>query len=82
MTVLDPNAVYTIATAAKALGLPEKCISVAIRSGELTASRRGRFYFITAYWLRAWIESGKIDRRDREQETRDILEFERPDPAA
>jgi hypothetical protein len=91
MTVIDPNGVYTVESAAKVLNIPERALRNAIRAGELTVSKRARTHFLTGRWLLAWIEDGRVRRPAGDAEAVELMgtplvyEFKTPgpnDPAA
>lgn len=53
--LIDPAAVYTVATAVLALDIPSASIRRAIRIGELPAVRRSRRLYIAGRDLLAWV---------------------------
>jgi hypothetical protein len=64
--VLDPHAVYTIPSAAAALGLAKETLPREIRLGRLQARKRGGRYFILGQWLLDWLASGEPHRNWQE----------------
>jgi hypothetical protein len=57
--VIDPNAVYTVPTAAAALGLARETLPREIRLGRLQARKRGGRHFILGQWLLDWVSTGE-----------------------
>ena len=60
--VIHPNAVFTLASAAAACGLPSNCLPREIRLGRLQARRRGGRYYILGQWLLEWLATGETHR--------------------
>jgi hypothetical protein len=60
--VIDPTAVYTIATATAALTLRKECLPREIRLGRLQARKRAGRYWILGKWLLAWLATGTPHR--------------------
>lgn len=61
--VIDPRAVYTLATARAALGLRENTLPREIRARRLRAAKRAGRIFILGGWLLEWIQGGELARR-------------------
>jgi hypothetical protein len=60
--VIEPNAIYTLASARAALGLTKTTLGREVRLGRLRAARRGGKYFILGAWLLEWLEAGEVHR--------------------
>jgi hypothetical protein len=60
--VIRRTAVYDLATAAAALGLPKATLPREIRLGRLQARRRGGRYYIVGQWLLDWLATGAPHR--------------------
>ena len=56
---IHENGVYTLASARKALNLPDSCLRREIRLKRLRVSKRAGRYFILGKWLLEWIEGGE-----------------------
>jgi hypothetical protein len=65
--VIVPTAIYTLATAAEALGLPSSCLPREVRLGRLRVTKRSGRYFVLGSWLLAWLRGGEV-RRQRARE--------------
>jgi hypothetical protein len=63
--IINPTAVYTIATARAALGLAENTLPRECRLGRLRCSKRAGKILILGAWLLQWIEGGEVKRRHR-----------------
>src|SRR5262245_27104416 len=63
--IVDPSAVYTLASAREALGLPANTLKREVRLGRLRVSKRSVRYFILGAWLREWLERGEVGARKR-----------------
>jgi hypothetical protein len=61
--VIHPHAVYTLAAAQLALGLPKSTLRREVRLGRLRVSKRAGRYFLLGAWLLEWLRSGEILRR-------------------
>jgi hypothetical protein len=61
---IDPNTVYTIAAATRALAAAKNCLPREIRKKRLRASKRGGMYYILGMWILEWIRAGEIRRDD------------------
>jgi hypothetical protein len=61
--IVEAAAVYSLAAAAKALGLRKNSLPREIRAGRLQVSRRCGRYFIVGKWLLEWLERGKVRRK-------------------
>lgn len=64
--VIAANGIYTVGSAARALGLPKSSLPREIRQGRLRVAKRAGRYFILGAWLLEWVKSGER-RRDREE---------------
>jgi hypothetical protein len=62
---IEATAVYTLATATAALGLPKSSLSREIRQGRLRVSKRAGRYFILGSWLLEWLEGGERKRKEK-----------------
>jgi hypothetical protein len=60
--IIDPNGVYTMATARMTLGLRENCLPREARLGRLRVSKRAGRHFVLGKWLLQWLESGEVCR--------------------
>lgn len=56
---IEPNSVYTLATASTVLHLPKSCLPREIRLNRLRVSKRAGRYYILGRWLLEWLESGE-----------------------
>src|SRR5262245_51002730 len=55
--------IVTLTEARQLLGLPKNCLPREARLGRLKVSRRAGKLWTTGAWLRTWIESGLVRRR-------------------
>jgi hypothetical protein len=62
--VIDPQAVYTLDSASRALGLKRGCLPREIRLGRLRAAKRAGKVMLLGEWLLGWIRAGEV-RRER-----------------
>lgn len=56
---LDRDAIYTLATAVELTGVSRATLRRAIKGGELVATKRGAFWFITGGELQRWLAPNK-----------------------
>ena len=61
--VINPRAVYGLASAAAVLGLARGTLPREIRLGRLRVAKRAGKYFILGAWLLDWIRGGELTRR-------------------
>jgi hypothetical protein len=66
--VVNPDAVYTLASAAAALGLAKECLPREVRLGRLEARKRAGRYWLLGRWLIRWLETGQPHRSWRPAE--------------
>lgn len=69
--VINPNAVYTLPTAQRALGLKKATLRREIRLRRLRVSKRAGRYYLLGDWLLDWLRSGDIHapRPDAREQT-------------
>jgi hypothetical protein len=60
--VIDPHAVYDLASARAALSLAKGTLSREIKLGRLRASKRAGKVLILGSWLLQWVEAGEVRR--------------------
>jgi hypothetical protein len=65
--VIQELAVYTLASAAEALGLPGSCLPREVRLGRLRVAKRSGRYFLLGAWLVEWLRSGEVLRRQQSE---------------
>lgn len=58
--VVDPNAVFDLASARATLGLKKATIGRELRLGRLRVSKRAGKYYILGEWLLEWLRTGEI----------------------
>jgi hypothetical protein len=66
--IIDPHAVFTIASATALLGLRKNTLPREARERRLRVSKRAGRYFILGEWLIEWLRSGEVLRQSVEQE--------------
>ncbi len=60
--VIHPTAVYSLADAARLLGLRKNCLPREVRLGRLRVSKRAGRYFVLGQWLLEWVAGGELRR--------------------
>jgi hypothetical protein len=63
--VIHPNAVYTMNTLRRALGLRPGSLPRALRRAELRYAKRCGRNFILGSWVLHWLEGGEVTRAPR-----------------
>lgn len=65
--IIVSNAIYTVGSASRALGLPKSSLPREIRQGRLRVAKRAGRYFIMGTWLLEWLQSGERQRAGEEK---------------
>lgn len=58
--VIPANAVYSLAQAARALGLRKNCLPREARLRRLRVAKRAGRYFVLGAWLLDWLAAGEV----------------------
>ncbi len=69
--VIAANAIYSVCSASRALGLPKSSLPREIRQGRLRVAKRAGRYFILGQWLQEWLEGGERRREEKSGSERD-----------
>jgi hypothetical protein len=57
---IHPTAVYTLAAAARALGLRRHTLPREVRAGRLRVCKRAGAHYVLGRWLLEWLEAGEV----------------------
>jgi hypothetical protein len=60
--IIHPRAVYSLAAAQLALGLPKTTLGREVRLGRLRVAKRAGRYFVLGEWLLQWLLEGEASR--------------------
>jgi hypothetical protein len=61
--IIDPNGVYSLDGAQRALGLTRTTLRREVRMGRLRVAKRAGRYFIVGEWLLDWLREGEVGRQ-------------------
>jgi hypothetical protein len=68
--VIEPHAIYSIASLQVALGLAKTTVSREIRLGRLRVAKRAGKYFVVGSWILQWLRAGEVRRSQKHAEER------------